>query len=288
MSKLYLFINILVFQFMNSCLSIAGEGKLEYIVVNHPWYNPGMFSVFNTVAGFLDLYENGDYAGLEIDFEEKGLYYDPTHGKNWWNYYCQPIKLGSSRKAKIKHYGGDECGERAWHTEKSLSRERVFELVEKYIKFSKFITNKVDKFVEKHFEGKYVIGVHYRGTDKKAEAPRVPYDGVIYLIQKRIKDIKVKNYKIFVATDEEDFLEHIKLAFPLRVAYIPAKRSKDGNPIHFDCSSHNYEKGEQAIMDTLLLSKTHYLIRTSSNLSLWSTYLNPSLEVHLINKRFIP
>jgi hypothetical protein len=43
---------------------------------------------------------------------------------------------------------------------------------------------------------------------------------------------------------------------------------------------------EKAVMDVVVLSKSNRLIRTSSSLSLWSSYLNPGLPVLLLNERF--
>lgn len=67
---------------------------------------------------------------------------------------------------------------------------------------------------------------------------------------------------------------------------IKAQRSSNGEPgVHF-INKNNYSLGEEALIDACLLSKCDLLIRTSSNLSLWSTYFNPSLPTILLNHRY--
>ncbi len=62
-------------------------------------------------------------------------------------------------------------------------------------------------------------------------------------------------------------------------------RSNDMAPLHLKLSN-NYLHGEEAFIDCLLLSKGDVLIRTSSNLSLWSTYFNPIMPVIALNARY--
>ncbi len=280
------FFFLLRFLFMCSFSFGALPENLTYLVVTQHENKPGMFSVFCSVAGFLDMYDKGKYAGIEVNFEDKGLYYDPVHGPNWWNYYCEPIRFGSTKRAEVKRFSEAEIGERACHTEYNLSRERVHELIEKYIKVKKNILTKVDDFVDKYFDGRYVIGIHYRGTDKRNEAPRIPYATVDHWVRECLQEGKGKKPIFFVATDEQEFLDHMIEKFPDRVVYTNSERSRNGQPVHLFGNGSPYEKGEQAIVDALLLSKCKVLIRTSSNLSLWSTYFNPNLEVILLNSKY--
>ena len=62
----------------------------EYLIINHPIYNPGMFCVLNTIAALLYQYEQHEFSGVEINFEEEGLYYDTNRGPNWWDYTLNP------------------------------------------------------------------------------------------------------------------------------------------------------------------------------------------------------
>ena len=137
-----------------------------------------------------------------------------------------------------------------------------------------------------NFTGYRVIGVHYRGTDKVGEVAAVQYSVIIALIQAEIEidpDIK-----IFVATDEQRFLKEMCKNFPGKVVAIDAIRSTNGYPVHYP--SHrgavNYQKGEEALVDCIVLSQCSKLYRTSSNLSSASMRFNPTLEVIVLSKGF--
>src|SRR5277367_2110672 len=76
----------------------------EYLHINlHP-LPTGMFSVFSYAAGILYEYDTHEYAGIKVDFENNGLYYDQKHGSNWWEYYCKPICLGNTKDCYIKQF----------------------------------------------------------------------------------------------------------------------------------------------------------------------------------------
>jgi len=266
-------------------LAIMASQPSFFFVNLHP--NPcGMFSVFSYVVGVLYEYEKKPHSGIEVNFEEFGLYYDSAYGPNWWNYYCEPISLGSKENAVIREFNVHEYTHFAFFTERRLSRQQVFEMIQKYIKIREPILNKVDQFVSEHFLGHHIISLHYRGTDKSIEAPRVAFDEVKESVETYIHENQLENYKIFVATDEQKFLDQMELAFPGRVIAYDSIRSLDGKPIHRGrWIKNSYQLGEDALIDSLLLSRGDYLIRTSSNLSLWSTYFNPSIPVLELNKR---
>lgn len=257
----------------------------HYYIVESYMENTGMFAQFNVVLGFLDLYDRGKCAGVKVKFGQKGLYYQPELGPNWWNYYCEPISVGNRSGSKIVSTKAAPIpGKRADYIEIERSRQEVHQLIRKYIRFKPHILEKIERQYKQYLEGNFVIGVHYRGTDKAKEAPPVTYRRVVAVLKKYIAEHSIANFRLFVATDEQQFLDYIKVAFPRRVYFQQAQRSTSGNPLHFD-NSHPYQHGEEALIDAFLLSKTNVLVRTSSNLSLWSTYLNPHMPVILLNRR---
>lgn len=249
--------------------------------------NNGMFSIYmNTIAGISN-YERGNILGFEVDLGTKGLYYEPSLGPNWWNYYCEPLCLGifsieNARKMDSLTRGLPIT---IWHVEFEFSREEVNRIIQTYIRYKPHIKQKVYDYVSKNFDGYFVIGVHYRGTDKVKEAPILPYETVIESVQNVFNKYSNRKVKIFVATDESEFLDTMKEAFPGYVYCLEeAIRSQNGSAVHYNNDS-PYQQGEEALLDSLILSNTNLLIRTSSNLSLWSTYVNPSLKVIELTKR---
>jgi nodulation protein Z len=244
----------------------------------------GMFAIANIILGQLHRYECKEMSssGFAVNFMQYGLYYDPAYGPNWWGYYFEPVSIGMSEESLIERFPRREYS-LAVRKRRYMTREQAAAIIKKYIHVKAPIQEKVDQFTARHFQGFYVIGVHYRGTDKIHEAPRVYYEDVIAKIREHIP--QDKPYQIFVATDEEPFLEMIRENFPNKIVATDAHRSRNEQNVHFNAKE-PYKIGEEAIMDSLLLSKCDLLIRTSSSLSLWSTYFSPNLPTILINNKY--
>lgn len=272
---------VLVCLFVGFTTGLKGiEKEKEYLIVNP--YPSGLFSIFNMVAGLLDSYEKGELAGFRLEFQ-KGYYLDPLHGDNWWEYYCEPLEVGSPENAIVREI--DQIAFYALMAEFDLTRKRVNELIKKYIRIKPELLKKALKFSNQYFKSHTVIGLHYRGTDKAREAPRVPYSKVVQEIKKYIASNKLVDFRIFVATDEQNFLEYIQHIFPSKICALPMFRASGKKPLHIS-SKAPYQQGANALVDALLLARVDYLFRTSSNLSLWSTYFNPELPVIMLNNRY--
>lgn len=273
-------------------LAMHSSAKPCYSVLKHPGYVPGFFSVFNTVVGWCaeleKLKRKGELAGYELDFGKIGLYYDKKHGNNWWHYYFEPIKAGSSAGARVVQPTDDETTTLSVYAESHMSRQHAHAIIEKYIHIRKNIAHKIHDFYQKNMRNNFVIGVHYRGTDKRCEAPRVSYQTMLEKIHSAIELYHNANeqqpLKIFVATDEVAFLEYMRAKFPGKIICIRAIRSKGDRPVHAPSKASAYKKGEDAILDCILLSKCSVLVRVASNLSSCSEQFNPQMPVIFVKK----
>ncbi len=260
--------------------------KTFYVMDALGWF-PGFFCSFQSVIGFLNFCESrpsDEFAGMKVFFE-KGLYFDESIGPNWWEYYFEPISVGEITADTLVEHVGDMIKSQ-WGTDaiSVISRERASQIIKKYIKVKPHIQNKIDA-VCKCLEGHYIVGVHYRGTDKSSEALRVDYSKVKEAIEFR----NHKDCKIFVATDEHEFIKYMKKEFGNKVVCIDAIRSSDHEPIHHvggNLMENRYRLGEEAVMDCYLLSKANLLIKTQSNLSSSAANINPLLEVVSLNQPY--
>lgn len=267
----------------------ADENKPVYLEINNPEYNPGMFCTMGVVLGFLHHYEQGLFAGLEVNFRNKGLYFDPQKGPNWWEYYFEPIHIGNSSNITIQKQYGAETINYDMFIQKNLSRQQNYKLIKKYIIPRSHITRAVNSFIENNFNNHFVIGVHYRGTDKFSEAPPISYESArreiqIQLVRQRLRSSK--KIKIFVASDEQAFINFMVASFPGIIIAQKINRSTNGSPLHFSAVDSPYNIGEAALLDCLILSKCDLLIRTASRLSLWSSYFNPYVQTIDLNKAY--
>lgn len=243
---------------------------------------PGMFASCVSVLGFLDLCERGKIGGGRVYFGTNGAYYDPTQGANWWEYYFEPTSVKCDHPKIIA-----ECDQSTLYlcgrNSKKLSMERMQELHHRYIKIKPHILDKVENFAAANFQDFTIIGVHYRGTDKSKETPRVPYTSLFLEIEKTIEALPDENYKIFVCSDEEAFVNEISRIFPGKILCTSATRSSDLTPIHF-ANSGQYQLGEEALVDCQLLSRSHLLIRTPSYFSQYAGIFNPDLPIVLVER----
>ena len=254
----------------------------HYYLLTHRPEDAGFFSIFHTVLGALDFMETSNSCcGLRVNFEDKGIYYDKEYGENWWEYYFEPIDIGK-KTGIVKKFFNYKMIAFTFYGEFGMSRERGNELIRKYIFLKPHIQKKIDDFYETNFQENYVIGVHYRGTDKCLEAGIVPYKNVYERLKPIIKNHN--NYKIFVATGDSYFLTYMHAYFPGRIIAIKAIRSDEGIGVHFTEKNRNYKKGEEAVIDCILLSKCDLLLKTSSNLSNCSIKFNPNIPVIELNK----
>lgn len=255
------------------------------LVVHDNYCAHGLFSCFQTVIGVLNHYDLGNCTGVEIDYQDKGFYYEPSKGLNWWTYYFKPLNFSKFKNAKREVLSSDLHIHFNLNTTHNLPIERINYIIRKYIRINKDIKDEIKRFVNKNFKDNIVIGVHYRGTDKSTESPRLEYSAMRDAITKELQKYENSSVLIFLATDEEALLTYLKNEFPGQIICLDAIRSTNSVAVHIGATE-NYRKGKEAVMDCLLLAQCDSLVRTSSNLSLCSTYFNPNLPVQLLNPGF--
>ena len=272
----------------------------------------GLFADFFAVIGALSYAEKHRAAGVSVNFQTD-IYVEPERGENWWAYYFEPemiVREDILRPPEI-HFNrwislyGPWAWNRSWSSvilpdypktrpypiNAAGEMKRIGALVSKYIRVKEPIREKVEKFRSLNMAGEFIIGIHYRGTDKKLLYPyKSPsyalFEEQIGLVSKRYKKDR---FKVFIATDEIEFLEWAKDRYPDNVLfYDESPRLSASDPIATRGGAHKsrefspYLKGETAVIDCLLLSCCNYLIKNRSSLSDISLAFNPSLEWSMV------
>ncbi len=237
-----------------------------------------------------------------------GFYYDPSYGTNIWEYYFEPVAEMSSDELEnlppelITRYNptqqltcclGEDGHPRTegpetvqWY---ACRRKEGAELVHKYVQVKPHVTTKIDDFFEREMKDRPVLGVQIRGTDKGFNRNRRRYSFPDYLARIvppeeywAIADEFIEAYpdcKIFVATDQQQYLEAFRQRYPDRVlSYGDTRSSTSQNSMHAH-DGKNYQKGEDVLIDCLLLSRTDFLLRCQSNVGEIAGYFNPNLPV---------
>lgn len=251
--------------------------------------NEGFYGQLTAILGLLDHLERnrGAIAGIRVDFGDRGLYYDPAFGENSWQYHFEPIDLGRGTDTidrEVDTFLEEEfsaCGEQ-------MARARAAELIGRYVHARPHIREKLEAFARAHFAGFHVIGIHYRGTDKWVEARRVPYAEICAAVREALGALDSDRCRLFVASDEQAFVDFMECAFPGKVKSWQTQRAPAGNhldSVAIDFSMEdNYRKGADAVMDCMLLARCERLIRTVSSLGLCAGYFNPEMPVRLLNR----
>jgi hypothetical protein len=197
-------------------------------------------------------------------------------------YYKQ---LPASVYENLKFTSIEDTSDLIWKNyHKRLRLDMAKSLFDKYLGFNQNILDEVDSFTSRFFADKQILGVHYRGTDKISEAPAVQFDNLI----ERIKKIVAKSTGvelIFVSTDDEKVLQNMAgSVFGVPVIFREDSiRSEDGTQIHLKEGNSKVVINHDAIVNCLILSRCHYLLKTASFLSDCSVIFNPAIKVSVIN-----
>ena len=242
-------------------------------------HNPGLgfFAHLNWCANVLGYCQR---RGLKAQLSAiSPQYRDPTRSPNWLTYFFAIPDAEGSVDFRIAQFS-ELCMPRRYLEWRTI--ERVSELVSRHLPLRTEIQGKRDQFCDEHFAGKKILGLHFRGTDKTEEAPRVGWDAMRQTVCNYLRENHAD--ALFVASDEPAFIDYVNDSFP-HLALISTGCARGGLAARYkaDLGSDNYRKGEGALLDCLLLSRCSAVIRTTSFLSAWASIFNPALPIVLLN-----
>jgi hypothetical protein len=260
----------------------------ELLVVNiHCW--EGLFA---HLEWFLEIALHCERFELRPCFMSSSpQYVEPAQGPDWYAYFFSNPRLTAEDEMRIERGRVPVCRIESirqlglpadYDSELSLSNAPA--LVQKYIGVNDDVVQKVNAFVETHFKGRTVLGVHYRGTDKRVEAPRLTYEQMREAIDARLTR-SGRFDSLFVASDEQEFIDFMQRSFLRSIPVVwhdDEQRSRTGVPVHHAESGSRFRRGQEAVLNCLLLSRCSALLKTPSILSGWSKLFNPALPVTLL------
>lgn len=216
-------------------------------------------------------------------------------GENWLERFFDNLQLAEADRQLIAdgaipvcHISELEQLGLSPRYEAQMDIPSAHDLFSRYFRINPAIRNYVNAFVQGYFANRRVLGVHYRGTDKIAEATPVSWDYCAETVANFLS-ANPETEMLFVASDEDAFVAYMTQQFnSIKViSHEDRHRSQDGRSVHvrpFEGSSH--AKGWEALVNCLLLARCHALIRTSSFLSAWASIFNPNLPVTMLNRPY--
>lgn len=246
------------------------------------------FEIHNSFVGFFAqltwcvlMLEYCKQRGLTAKLSATGEHYrDPARSPNWLSYFFEVADTRQPVDFRIAEWN-ELCMPAKYLKRKTI--ERANELVKRHLPLKQEILSKLDQFCRDHFGGKKILGVHFRGTDKTEEAPRVSWEAMRQTILNYLKANEEVN-GLFVASDEPAFQEYIRESFA--DLSVVSSQSSLAASYKTDLGVSNYQKGEEALLDCLLLSRCSALIRTTSFLSAWASIFNPQLPIVVVNRPY--
>jgi hypothetical protein len=162
-----------------------------------------------------------------------------------------------------------------------LGLEDVRKVVQAHVKVVPEVKEKVKSILKEVGieDGDFVIGLHYRGLDKIDAYPFVPVPVDLYrqVVTAVVDLYKPASWKVYIATDTQDFVEWAKTVWGDHVAVRDISRIKlddieyqqDGTPmpLHKSEKVKPYDKAEGAVVDMLVLAACDYIVKNRSSLS---------------------
>lgn len=272
-------------------------------------------------------------SGLYLEKQDKYLnqyreYIDPENNE-WFSYYFEPIGIDDPevnqlwKEGNLDHlpsytkydtrkntigYEFDRASLDAANGDLNYS-----EGFKEKIKLKPYLKNKVEEFYNRNMKGKFLIGIHVRGTDKFSSVDshenhpkHFTYQQYCNAIEKEInfqKNYQCKPIAVLAVSDEQPFIDYIHNTLGRKyniisdnnvlrsnistsgVNIICDENNQDcehfkNNSIHRGMPGQsNFKKGLDAVYEVYLLSKCDVFYKSRGNFSNAVTYINPRQKV---------
>ena len=171
-----------------------------------------------------------------------------------------------------------------------LSMAEARALFRRHFAVTEHLLAQVRAFKRTHFGDDFVVGLHYRGTDKALEAVRIAYDDAVLSAERTLRAIVAHGVTpvLFLATDEAQFVRYVREKLPdFRVVVVEdSLRAVNDEPLHKAASNQGLRKAQEALLDALLLGESDLLIKTASGLSGWAPILGKEMPVVMLSEPF--
>lgn len=251
--------------------------------------NEGLFSSFLCVLAELEWAEKQGQTPL-VYWSTDCLYYEKEgyNGNfNAWEYYFEPVSHATCEPGELLPERQSLLTPDNFHYFTAfLQKPELFhsklkfqahETVKKYIKIKPSIQSKIDAFYTEHMAGKKNVGIHLRGTDRLIRMDKLGLTSA--LIQAAEKHGLGGDVQYFIATDDESLLEFAKKHLKGAIIYCDSHRSWDGSPLHKPKPGGGTAlMGEEALIETVLLSRCDFLVYTHSSLPVAVLTFNPYIK----------
>ncbi len=177
-----------------------------------------------------------------------------------------------------------------------------------YIRVKPHIARRVDELERELFGNAYVISAHIRHPSHAIEQPNgriAEIDQYLFAMEKEVeRQRRRQRVRIFVATDQEKVIKQTRRHFGSLVAFVSdvarvneaddtkyeraseAEKHKEGFQVQHlaaaDEKKWSVKMAEEVIVDALLLSRSHVMFHTVSNVATAVSFMNPKLRMNYL------
>ena len=165
----------------------------------------------------------------------------------------------------------------------------------KYIIFNDFLKKKFSTFKSKYLK-KSTISVHLRGTDRFRVGQHFGNQRNNFDFLSTIKPLIIKNInklnieKIFLATDDEQYLKQMKQEFKKKLVKLNSTTFANSQTVgvHVDniweSETHKNKLAIEAILDSIIMSNCNYSLLSQSNISIMTLLMRNDYNYDFLDK----
>ena len=218
-------------------------------------------------------------------------------GYDGWTHFFEPLRAPTGAallqldcwaaarawesNGNYPHVASKEAVNGNWYNATLIHRRQRAELVRQLPIVPRRVYSEAARaFWNEHFAtDTAVLGVHLRGTDKVVMSTR-PVGVQSYMPLIRAYLCHEPRAALFVATDDARMLRDLRAALPstkIVARDLPRSESSRNPVLDGGNQSAAATAGMDVLLDTLLLSRCHFLLKCASMVSEAATYFSPAL-----------
>ena len=163
---------------------------------------------------------------------------------------------------------------------REISNEYGYKIISR-LSIKQEIQQQADQWINENIRGE-CLGVHYRQTDSIQEHRTISIDSYIDYL----KQVIGEHYQIYACSDNAQFIEAIRKAFPGRVVSRDITRSKDGRSLHRHEPYAGHRQRQDALIDMLILARVKTIYTVGSYFVDMIRFFNPAIKIISLEKAY--